>query len=107
MGVKYQILRIPSGHAHFVDGWKLVAICSNEAAHQFSAGKMSEAEEPDAFVGGATLPCGTHWGTTYCSFAYSALASGWGCRGRRLSAGNEARPADNLFGAAGLHSAGR
>ena len=47
---------LSSRHAHFVDGWKLVAIHSNEATNQFSAGKVAEAQETDAFVSGATFP---------------------------------------------------
>jgi hypothetical protein len=34
---------LSSGNAHFVDGWKLIAICADEAANQFGAGKMAEA----------------------------------------------------------------
>src|SRR2546430_11010934 len=46
-----------SGHPYFVDRRKLVVIiCANEAANQFSAGKVAETEEPDAFVRGTTLP---------------------------------------------------
>jgi|SRR5580658_4270935 hypothetical protein len=47
---------LSSRHAHFVDGWKLVAICTDEAANQFSAGKVTQAQKPDAFVGSATFP---------------------------------------------------
>ena len=47
---------VSSGHPYLVDRWKLVVICANEAAHQFSAGKVTETEEPDAFVRGTTLP---------------------------------------------------
>ena len=36
---------LSSGNADFVDGWKLVAICPDEAANQFGAGKMPEAEK--------------------------------------------------------------
>jgi hypothetical protein len=49
--------------------WKLVAILLDEAANQFSAGKMTDAQEPDTFVGGATRSRRMRWGTTYCSFA--------------------------------------
>ena len=33
---------VSSGDTHFVNGWKLVVICSNEAANEFRAGKMTE-----------------------------------------------------------------
>ena len=47
---------LSSGDADFVDDWKLVVVRANEAANEFGAGKMPEAEKTDAFVGGATLP---------------------------------------------------
>jgi hypothetical protein len=47
---------LSSRHAHFVDRGKLVVVLPDEAANQFSAGKVAEAQEPNAFVGGATLP---------------------------------------------------
>jgi hypothetical protein len=49
-------MSLSSGHAHFVDRRKLVAIGSDEAANQFGAGKMTEAQESDALVSGATFP---------------------------------------------------
>ena len=47
---------LSSRHTHFVDGWKWVCAGANEAANQFSAGKVTETEKPDAFVRGTTLP---------------------------------------------------
>jgi hypothetical protein len=47
---------LSSRNANLVDSGKLVAICPHEAANQFGAGKMTEAQESDAFVGGATFP---------------------------------------------------
>ena len=45
-----------SRHPNLVDSWKLIAIRPDKAANQFSAGKVTEAQKPDAFVGSATLP---------------------------------------------------
>ncbi len=49
-------MSLSSGHAHFVDRRKLFAIGSDEAANQFGPRKMTEAQESDALVSGATFP---------------------------------------------------
>jgi len=50
------VLSLSSRYAHFVNGRKLVAVRPDKAAYQFSAGKVTETEESDTFVGSATLP---------------------------------------------------
>jgi hypothetical protein len=47
---------VSSGYTYLVNRWKLLVICADEAANQFSARKVTETEKPDAFVRSATLP---------------------------------------------------